>query len=214
MRLSAILGGRGVVWGGRNQRAERLFRKFLEKHVNLLDFDFQKHKLAWRWGIVGKRGKVFHLEKRDNMSSFKGSYTYAVDNKGRVSLPAKLRKSMSPDANDTVVITRGFEKCLYVYPLDEWTLLEQQLRTLSPYEAHDRLFLRRVMEFATDCLLDGQARITIPHQLLEYADIRDEVRIIGTLDKIELWDTKLYDLYVASQSETYEEIAAKVMRRS
>jgi MraZ protein len=100
-----------------------------------------------------------------------------------------------------------------VYPLDEWTRLEQNLRALSPYDPHDRLFMRRLLENATESQLDGQARITIPQQLLGYAEIRDEVRIIGTLDKIELWNPQVYDEYIALQSESYEEIAAKVMRR-
>jgi MraZ protein len=147
------------------------------------------------------------------MSSFKGSYIYAVDSKGRISLPARLRKSLSPEANESFTITRGFEKCLFVYPLDEWTRLEQNLRALSPYDPHDRLFMRRLLENATESQLDGQARITIPQQLLGYAEIRDEVRIIGTLDKIELWNPQVYDEYIALQSESYEEIAAKVMRR-
>ena len=64
------------------------------------------------------------------MSSFKGSYAYSVDSKGRFNIPAKLRKYVSPDANDTFVITRGYEKCLFVYPLDEWARLEQSIRLL------------------------------------------------------------------------------------
>jgi MraZ protein len=54
------------------------------------------------------------------MSSFKGSYEYSVDNKGRVNIPARLRKYVSPEANDTFVITRGYDACLFVYPLDVW----------------------------------------------------------------------------------------------
>jgi MraZ protein len=146
------------------------------------------------------------------MSSFKGSYTYSVDDKGRVNLPAKLRKYVSPESNDTFVITRGLEKCLFVYPIDEWNKMEQNLRTLSSYDPAHRLFIRALLEKASESQLDGQARISIPHDLREFAAIRGEVRIIGTLDKIELWDPKTYDEYMETQSETYESIAAKVMR--
>jgi MraZ protein len=72
------------------------------------------------------------------MSSFKGSYMYSVDDKGRVSLPAKLRKYVSPEANDTFVVTRGFEQCLFVYPLDEWNKLESSLRGLSANDPESR----------------------------------------------------------------------------
>jgi MraZ protein len=147
------------------------------------------------------------------MSSFKGSYTYSVDNKGRVNLPANLRKYVSPEANETFVITRGFEKCLFVYPLDEWNKLEQHLRSLSSYNPQDRLFMRVLLEYAKESQLDGQARITIPQQLLDYAGIKNEVRIIGVLDKIELWHPKIYEEYLSSQSESYESIAARVMER-
>ena len=146
------------------------------------------------------------------MSSFKGSYTYAVDDKGRVNLPAKLRKYVSPEANDTFVITRGFEKCLFVYPIDEWNKLEHNLRNLSSYDPQHRRFIRALLELASESQLDGQARLSIPQELREYASIQGEVRVIGTLDKIELWDPKIYDEYKNSQPESYENIAAKVMK--
>ncbi len=146
------------------------------------------------------------------MSSFKGSYTYAVDDKGRVNLPAKLRKYVSPEANDTFVITRGFEKCLFVYPIDEWNKLEQNLRSLSSYDPQHRQFIRALLELASESQLDGQARLSIPQELREYASIQGEVRVIGTLDKIELWDPKIYEGYKNSQPESYENIAAKVMK--
>ncbi len=137
---------------------------------------------------------------------------YAVDEKGRVNLPAKLRKYVSPECNDTFVLTRGFEKCLYVYPVDEWNRLEQNLRNLSSYDAEHRRFMRTLLELASECQLDGQARLSIPQELREYAHITDEVRILGTLDKIELWDPGVYNEYKSSQTETYEEIASRVMK--
>ncbi len=146
------------------------------------------------------------------MSSFKGSYTYSVDDKGRINLPAKLRKYVSPEANETFVVTRGFEQCLYVYPADEWNKLEQNLRNLSNYDAEHRRFVRTLLELASEGQLDAQSRLSIPQELREYANIREDVRIIGTLDKIELWNPKIYEEYKRSQSEPYESIAAKVMR--
>jgi MraZ protein len=146
------------------------------------------------------------------MSSFKGSYTHSVDEKGRLNLPAKLRKYVSPDNNDTYVVTRGFELCLFVYPLDEWTKVEARLRELSNYNPEHRMFLRNLLEMANEVQLDSQARLMVPSDLREYAKIRGDVRIIGTLDKIELWDPSLYEKYKAGQTESYEEIAQKVMK--
>lgn len=137
---------------------------------------------------------------------------YAVDDKGRVNLPAKLRKYVSPEANETFVITRGFEKCLFVYPIDEWNKMEENLRNLSSYDPEHRRFIRSLLELASESQLDTQARLTIPQELREYASIQNEVRIIGTLDKIELWNPQEYGEYKNSQPESYESIAAKVMR--
>lgn len=146
------------------------------------------------------------------MSSFKGSYTHSVDQKGRLNLPSKLRKYVSPENNDTYVVTRGFEQCLFVYPLDEWAKVEARLRELSNYNAEHRMFLRNLLEMANEVTLDSQARLSIPSELREYAKIGGEVRIIGTLDKIELWNPGEYEKYRSSQSESYETIAAKVMK--
>jgi MraZ protein len=146
------------------------------------------------------------------MSSFKGSYIYSVDEKGRVSLPAKMRKSVSPEANVTFVITRGFEKCLFVYPNDEWNKIEVNLRKLSSYDPEHRRFVRTFLEPAIETQFDVQFRISIPQDLREFAEIKGEVRIIGALERIELWNPKVYDEYKSNQSETYEAIASKVMR--
>jgi MraZ protein len=124
-----------------------------------------------------------------------------------------LRKYVSPDANDTFIITRGFEKCLFVYPYDEWIKIEQNLRVLSTYNAEHRLFLRSLLDSVFECQLDSQARITIPQDLREYAGIESDARIIGVLDKIEIWNPKIYQDYLSAQTDTYEIIAAKVMKQ-
>src|SRR5258706_6779503 len=146
------------------------------------------------------------------MSSFKGSYMYSVDEKGRVNLLAKLRKYVSPDTNDTFVLTRGFEKCLFLYPVDEWNKLEENLRNLSSYDPEHRRFIRTLLELASESQLDGQARLSIPQELREYANIHDQVRVIGTLDKIELWNPSIYDEYKNGLPDSYESIAARVMK--
>ena len=148
------------------------------------------------------------------MSSFKGSYNFSVDSKGRVNLPAKLRKYVSPDASDTFIVTRGFDKCLMVYPADEWNVVDQKLRSLSSFNAEHRLFVRTLLELAWETQLDSQARISIPQELLDYAGIKSEVRIIGALDKIELWNPQVYTEYRTNQSETYESVAEKVMKQT
>ncbi len=147
------------------------------------------------------------------MSSFKGSYTYSVDNKGRVNLPAKLRKYVSPDANDTFVATRGFEQCLFLYPLDEWNSLEQSIRSLSPSDPKHRFFTRTLLQWAAESQLDGQFRVTIPKELLQFASIENEVLIVGVLERIEIWNPKVYQEYLKTQADSYESVAQTVLKK-
>lgn len=147
------------------------------------------------------------------MSSFKGSYAYSVDSKGRINIPAKLRKNVSPAANDTFIITRGYEQCLFVYPLDEWNKLEESIRGLSATNSRHRFFTRTLLEKATESQLDGQSRITIPRELLQLASIESEVLIIGVLERIELWNPNVYKEYLKSQAESYENVAQTVLQK-
>lgn len=142
---------------------------------------------------------------------FRGQYKYSIDTKGRVSIPARLRKHVSADANDTFVITKGRDNCIDVYPLDEWNLLEEKLLKLNPFDPDDVKFIRMISQFATEMNLDAQARILIPQNLLEYSKIEKEVLVLGALKKIELWNPDIYENYIKQTEESYEQIAAKVM---
>lgn len=147
------------------------------------------------------------------VSAFKGSYEYSIDNKGRINIPAKLKKYVSPDANDTFVITRGFEKCVFVYPLDEWNTMEQSIRALSPTNPQHRFFSRVLLQQAVESQLDGQSRITIPKELLQFAGIEAEVLILGVLEHIEVWNPVEYKKYLASQESSYEDVAQTVLQK-
>jgi MraZ protein len=147
------------------------------------------------------------------VSSFKGSYDYAVDSKGRINIPSRLRKYVSPEANDTFIVTRGYERCLFVYPLDEWNRLEQSIRQLSSTNPQHRFFMRTLLERATECQLDGQSRITIPKELLQFAGIENDVVILGVLERIELWNPADYQEYLKSQAESYESVAQHVLQK-
>ena len=147
------------------------------------------------------------------MSSFKGSYEYSVDKKGRINIPSRLRKYVSAEANDTFVVTRGYERCLFVYPLDEWNRLEQSIRQLSATDPRHRFFMRTLLERATETQLDGQSRVTIPRELLQFAGIENEVLILGVLEHIEVWNPIVYQEYLKAQAESYESVAQAVLRK-
>ena len=147
------------------------------------------------------------------MSSFKGSYRYSVDNKGRINIPAKLRKYLSPESNDIFVVTRGYDPCLFLYPLDEWARVEQSIRELSSTNPHHRFLTRVLCQHATEAALDAQSRIAIPHELLELAGLGTEVFILGVLNRIELWNPARYDEYLKAQADSYEAIAEMIFEQ-
>ncbi|MFO7525937.1 MAG: division/cell wall cluster transcriptional repressor MraZ [Ignavibacteriaceae bacterium] len=142
---------------------------------------------------------------------FRGQFTYSIDAKGRISIPAKLRKQISPDANDSFVMTRGVSLCIDIYPLNEWTLIEEKLLKLNHFQPDDVRFIRMMTQFAIEDSMDSQSRILVPQNLIEYAKIEKEVLILGVLKKIEVWNPKIYEDYLNQSPETFEQIAAKVM---
>src|SRR5260221_2807213 len=145
------------------------------------------------------------------MSSFKGSDTYSVDAKGRVSIPSKMRRNIHPEAHGTFVLTRGLEKCLYCYPLDEWKKLESSIQNLQQESDQDRFYLRMLMQYSEELVADTQYRLLIPQSMLEFAEIKREVYFIGVLDHIELWNPANFKRYIESMKQSYENVAEQVL---
>lgn len=145
------------------------------------------------------------------MAFFKGQETYSIDNKGRVNVPAKMRKAISAEANDTFVLTRGTDTCIVAYPLDEWRKYEDKFEKLNQYDRRNRTFLRMLLMWSEEVTLDQQQRVTIPRSLLEFAQIENKVTIVGMVDHIELWRPETFDEYMNAVEESYEDIASHVM---
>lgn len=145
------------------------------------------------------------------MASFKGTYRYSVDSKGRLNIPSKLRKQLTDDIKDHFVIMRGFDKCLFVYPINIWANVEAEFIKLSAYNSEHRQLERAVYANLSEVELDSQARISIPLDLREYAQIDNDALIIGIRNRIEIWNPKIYEEYINGQFDSYETIAQKVM---
>jgi MraZ protein len=145
------------------------------------------------------------------MTAFMGMYEYSVDSKGRVNVPLKMRKNLTPESNDTFVVTRGFEKCISVYPLNEWNMIEKRVNSLNSFKEKDRLFQRTFLMWASHQEFDSQSRISLPRNLLDYAEIKSEVKIIGVGERIEIWNPQIFSTYFDSQTDGYEQIAEQVM---
>jgi MraZ protein len=147
------------------------------------------------------------------MSFFKGQETYSIDEKGRVNVPTKMRKSIQPEAGDTFILTRGVDKCIVAYPMNEWKVYEEKFAKLNQYSEKDRFFLRMILSWSEEVEMDAQQRVSVPKRLREFAGIESKVTIVGMIDHIELWQPEEFDKYLNGQAESYEDVAAKVMTK-
>ncbi len=123
---------------------------------------------------------------------YNGKYRYSLEEKGRLFVPAKFRRGLSPDAEDSFVVTRGWDGCLEVHPLDGWRKVEKKLEEYPQEDVRARKLVRWFSANAEVVKLDGQGRIKIPQHLLEFANLEKEIVIIGVLNRIELWSPDAY----------------------
>ncbi len=129
------------------------------------------------------------------MPAFSGKYYYTVDPKGRIIIPAPFREIVSSNYSSKLYITNApFDKCLYVYPLEEWNKLQEQVRTKPRSDEAIRFFLRRVIASAIEIEMDKQSRVLIPAALREDANINTNVVVVGQIERIELWDRNEWDV--------------------
>ncbi len=145
------------------------------------------------------------------MATFRGSYRHSIDHKGRISIPARFRKSLSGRASGTFVIVRGLEVCVAIYPADEWKRMEERLRSRSFYDETNRRFLRTMSKDSDDASLDGQGRVAIPPGLLAHARLTKEAIVNGVIDHLEIWDPSQFEEYLKSSNRTYEEMAGELL---
>ncbi len=146
------------------------------------------------------------------MPSFKGQYEHSVDNKGRVAFPAKLRKTVNPDAQDRFTILRGLEPCLYLYPQDSWELVEKKLAKINNFSRNGRTVIRNFLRFAEDLVLDKQNRLSLPSHLMDFSNINTTAIFIGSGERIEIWSPdKLDEIDNELSFESYQELFEQVM---
>ncbi len=145
------------------------------------------------------------------MATFKGQAEFSVDSKGRLAIPAKMRNCLSPAAKGTFTMTRGFERCIFLYPLDTWELKEEQMSGLNMYSRQSRDFVRTILMWADEVSLDGQGRVSLTRALVEFAGITEKALIIGALDHIEIWNPDSFAAYLDAQPDDYETLAERVM---
>ena len=137
---------------------------------------------------------------------FIGEYLYSIDQKKRISIPSKFRKDLGRQA----VVTKGIEKCLVVYPLEEWTKLAKKLENLPTSQTDARGFVRIMLSGAADVGLDKLGRILIPDYLKEYAFLKKNVAILGLSNRIEIWDKNRWQEFRKKTETAVGDIAERL----
>lgn len=122
---------------------------------------------------------------------FIGEYIYTIDEKKRVAIPSKFRKTLGKKA----VITRGLDNCLVIYPLGEWEKMAKKLENLPASRMDARSFVRIMLSGAIDVQFDKLGRILIPDYLKSYASLKKNVAILGLSNRIEIWDEAKWKEY-------------------
>lgn len=145
------------------------------------------------------------------MTSFLGEYECKLDVKGRVMLPSGLKKQVQPAAQEKFVVNRGFEKCLVLYPMNEWVQISKDVNTLNMYVKENREFVRRFYNGATELELDGTGRLLLPKRLLEYAGIDKDAVFFAYANRIEIWSKEAYDKLINEDTTDFAGLAEKVM---
>lgn len=139
------------------------------------------------------------------MGTFRGEYHYTLDDKGRVVLPPKFRQELG----EAVIVTRGVDEYVSVYPRPEWEAVEEKLRRLPPSR---RGFVRFLLAGAQEVEVDRQGRIGLPEVLREHAgiEIGKEVVVVGLIQRLEIWSEERWKKAVTKAQREAAKIAAEI----
>ena len=137
---------------------------------------------------------------------FLGTFTPRLDDKGRLILPAKFRGRLSTG----LVATRGLDRCVFLFPLDEFTSVHDRLRRAPLENKNARDYLRNFLGHAMDDIPDKQGRILLAPALRRYAGIDRDVAVVGMGSRVEIWDAPTWERYLEDGEDAYAATAAEV----
>lgn len=138
---------------------------------------------------------------------FMGEFQHSIDEKGRMIIPAKFRDLLGT----SFVVTRGLDQCLFVYPQQEWEVLEQKLKALPLMKSDARAFTRFFFSGATECEWDKQGRVNLPSNLRQYAKLEKDCVVLGVSNRVEIWSKDIWEQYFQQSEDTFNEIAEKLV---
>lgn len=148
-------------------------------------------------------GDKNHYDKKNMLI---GEYTHTIDPKKRLSLPSKFRKELGKK----VIVTRGLDNCLFVYPIVEWKKISEKLAELPMGQSDTRGFNRFILSGAVEAVIDSLGRILLPDFLKDFASLKDKVVVAGVQTRIEVWDEKRWNEYKRKIEKQADSMAEKL----
>ena len=143
------------------------------------------------------------MEESGGLNMLMGEFHHTIDEKGRIIIPSKFRNELGSE----LVVTRGLDKCLFLYSKQEWEKLSNKLSTLPFTKQDARNFNRFFLSGATTSEFDKQGRINITSPLISYAGLNKECVIIGVNERLEIWDEEKYNEFLSNNEDDFSKIA-------
>ncbi len=142
---------------------------------------------------------------------FYGEYLHSIDRKGRIILPAKFREAAKAHFIEKFFVTRGLDKCLFMFSEEEWRTQESKFKAISFTKQQSRTFNRLYFSGAIEVIADKQGRVLIPQYLKDFAQIKKDVIIVGVSNRIEIWAKDKWQEFYGTSRQSFEEIAERLM---
>ncbi len=154
---------------------------------------------------MGRWSYQWGAERREPL--FLGTHAPRLDDKGRLILPAKFREELA----EGLVVTRGQERCLYVFPMAEFIRVTESMRAAPMTSRSVRDYLRVFLSGAFDEVPDRQGRVTVPPALRQYAGLDRDCAVIGAGSRVEIWDSRAWENYLAAQEQAFADLSEEVL---
>jgi len=142
---------------------------------------------------------------------FYGEYDHTIDRKGRMIVPAKFRQAFKTYNISTLFLTRGLDGCLFLFPESEWRLAESRFKQIPFTKGEGRKFNRMLFSGAVEVTVDKLGRLLVPKGLRDFAEIKQDVVVVGVSNRIEVWSKEKWQAFYESSSQSFEEVAERVM---
>lgn len=145
------------------------------------------------------------------MNFLSGEYECKLDPKGRLVLPSKIKSNLPEDSGNQMVLMRGFEPCLVLYPKTEWKVIYDRVAGLNEFNEEYRQFQRNFFRGNTEVELDTAGRFILPRTMVRYAEIEKETIVVGLGNRVEIWNPDKYDEFLMKDQQEFSQLAQKFL---